>query len=71
MNLTALPAFGDYRIRILDDGRRAIAADPRVEALLPAALAAGRHALRSILVTHHRPAAALLRALRPWKPPFR
>ncbi len=53
MNLTALPAFSDNYIWMLDDGHRAIVVDPGESAPVIAALDARRLELAAILVTHH------------------
>ena len=53
MNLTALPAFSDNYIWMLDDGRAAIVVDPGEAAPVENALDARALALAGILVTHH------------------
>ncbi len=53
MNLTALPAFTDNYIWMLDDGTSAFVVDPGEAAPVQAALDARRLALAAILVTHH------------------
>ena len=53
MNLTALPAFTDNYIWMLDDGTSAVVVDPGEAAPVQAALDARRLALAAILVTHH------------------
>jgi hydroxyacylglutathione hydrolase len=53
MNLTALPAFSDNYIWMLDDGRAAIVVDPGEAAPVENALDARALALVGILVTHH------------------
>ena len=53
MNLTALPAFTDNYIWMLDDGHRAIVVDPGDSAPVRAALDARQLVLAAILVTHH------------------
>ncbi|NUZ07728.1 hydroxyacylglutathione hydrolase [Piscinibacter koreensis] len=53
MNLTALPAFSDNYIWMMDDGRSAIIVDPGEAAPVHAALDARGLALAAILVTHH------------------
>ncbi|MGZ5266528.1 MAG: hydroxyacylglutathione hydrolase [Caldimonas sp.] len=53
MNLTAVPAFSDNYIWMIDDGRSAIVVDPGEAAPVLAALDARRLALAAILVTHH------------------
>lgn len=53
MNLTAVPAFSDNYIWMIDDGRRAIIVDPGEPGPVIAALDARRLALAGILVTHH------------------
>jgi hydroxyacylglutathione hydrolase len=53
MNLTALPAFSDNYIWMMDDGRSAIVVDPGEAAPVIAALDARGLALAAILVTHH------------------
>ena len=55
MNLTALPAFSDNYIWMLDDGREAIIVDPGESAPVETALDARSLALAGILVTHHHP----------------
>lgn len=55
MNLTALPAFSDNYIWMLDDGSSAIVVDPGDASPVLAALAARRLTLAAILVTHHHP----------------
>jgi hydroxyacylglutathione hydrolase len=55
MNLTALPAFSDNYIWMLDDGREAIVVDPGEAAPVESALDARALALAGILVTHHHP----------------
>lgn len=53
MNLTALPAFTDNYIWMLDDGREALVVDPGEHAPVIAALDARGLNLAAILVTHH------------------
>ena len=53
MNLTALPAFTDNYIWMLDDGHQALVVDPGDSAPVLAALAARQLVLAAILVTHH------------------
>ena len=53
MNLTALPAFSDNYIWMLDDGRSACVVDPGESAPVERALDARGLTLASILVTHH------------------
>ena len=53
MNLTAVPAFNDNYIWMIDDGRSAIVVDPGEAGPVHAALDARRLALAAILVTHH------------------
>lgn len=53
MNLTALPAFTDNYIWMLDDGHHAVVVDPGDSAPVIAALDARRLTLAAILVTHH------------------
>jgi len=53
MNLTALPAFSDNYIWMLDDGREAIVVDPGASAPVESALDTHRLTLVGILVTHH------------------
>jgi hydroxyacylglutathione hydrolase len=53
MNLTALPAFSDNYIWMMDDGRSAVIVDPGEAAPVIAALDARGLALAAILVTHH------------------
>ncbi len=53
MNLTALPAFSDNYIWMLDDGRSAIIVDPGEPGPVTAALHARHLELSAILVTHH------------------
>jgi hydroxyacylglutathione hydrolase len=53
MNLTAVPAFSDNYIWMIDDGRSAIVVDPGQAGPVEAALDARRLALTGILVTHH------------------
>ena len=55
MNLTALPAFSDNYIWMLDDGREAVVVDPGEAAPVESALDARALALVGILVTHHHP----------------
>jgi len=55
MNLTALPAFSDNYIWMLDDGREAIVVDPGEPGPVEIALDARSLALAGILVTHHHP----------------
>ena len=55
MNLTALPAFSDNYIWMLDDGRKAIVVDPGEPGPVEIALDARSLALAGILVTHHHP----------------
>jgi hypothetical protein len=56
MNLTALPAFTDRYIWMLDDGARAIVLDPGESGPVAEALDARRLELAAILVTHHQAA---------------
>ena len=51
--MTAVPAFSDNYIWIIDDGRSAIVVDPGEAEPVQAALDARRLALAAILVTHH------------------
>jgi len=53
MNLTAVPAFSDNYIWMIDDGRSAVVVDPGEAGPVEAALDAKRLALVGILVTHH------------------
>lgn len=53
MNLTALPAFADNYIWMIDDGVRAIVVDPGEAGPVVEALEARRLQLAAILVTHH------------------
>ena len=53
MNLTALPAFSDNYIWMLDDGHQALVVDPGDHAPVLAALDARGLTLAAILVTHH------------------
>jgi hydroxyacylglutathione hydrolase len=53
MNLTAVPAFSDNYIWMIDDGRNAIVVDPGEAGPVEAELDARRLALTGILVTHH------------------
>ena len=53
MNLTALPAFSDNYIWMLDDGAKALVVDPGEAGPVFAALDARRLELAAILVTHH------------------
>lgn len=53
MNLTALPAFSDNYIWMLDDGKSAVIVDPGESAPVVAALDARGLTLIAILVTHH------------------
>jgi hydroxyacylglutathione hydrolase len=53
MNLTALPAFNDNYIWMLDAGHHAIVVDPGDSAPVLAALGARQLVLAAILVTHH------------------
>ena len=53
MNLTALPAFTDNYIWMVDDGRHAVVVDPGDAAPVLDALASRKLALAGILVTHH------------------
>ena len=53
MNLTALPAFTDNYIWMLDDGKHAVVVDPGEPAPVIAALDARQLVLAAILVTHH------------------
>jgi hydroxyacylglutathione hydrolase len=53
MNLTALAAFSDNYIWMIDDGARAIVVDPGESGPVAAALDAKRLELAGILVTHH------------------
>ncbi len=55
MNLTALSAFSDNYIWMLDDGREAIVVDPGEPGPVEIALDARSLALAGILVTHHHP----------------
>ena len=52
MNLTALPAFSDNTIGLLDDDREAIVVDPGESAPVDRALDARGLSLAGILVTH-------------------
>ena len=65
MNLTALPAFADHCIWMIDDGARAIVVDPDEPGPVVEALDARRLQLAAILVTHHHA------ALRTWTNEFR
>jgi len=77
MNLTALPAYTDNDIWMLDDGRLAVVVDPGDASPVPAAHAARHHfALASILVTRHHAGHvgaghSVPDTLRPWKSEFR
>ena len=53
MNLTALPAFTDNYIWMLDDGKHAVVVDPGEPAPVVGALDARQLVLAAILVTHH------------------
>jgi hydroxyacylglutathione hydrolase len=53
MNLTALPAFADNYIWMIDDGARAIVVDPGEPGPVAEALDARRLELAAILMTHH------------------
>ena len=53
MNLTALPAFADNYIWMIDDGARAIVVDPGEPGPVSEALDARRLELAAILMTHH------------------
>ena len=53
MNLTALPAFTDDYIWMLDDSHHAVVVDPGDSTPVLAALAARQLVLAPILVTHH------------------
>ena len=53
MNLTALPAFSDNYIWMLDDGHHAVVIDPGESAPVADALDARQLELAAILVTHH------------------
>ncbi|MEO6363664.1 MAG: hydroxyacylglutathione hydrolase [Caldimonas sp.] len=53
MNLTALPAFSDNYIWMIDDGRQALVVDPGEAGPVLEALDARRLELAAILVTHH------------------
>jgi competence protein ComEC len=53
MNLTALPAFTDNYIWMIDDGARAIVVDPGEPGPVAEALDARRLELAGILMTHH------------------
>jgi len=53
MNLTALAAFSDNYIWMIDDGKRAIVVDPGEPGPVVTALDAKRLELAAILVTHH------------------
>jgi hydroxyacylglutathione hydrolase len=53
MNLTALAAFSDNYIWMIDDGERAIVVDPGESGPVEAALDARRLELVGILLTHH------------------
>lgn len=55
MQLTALPAFTDNYVWMLDDGREAIVVDPGDAGPVKAALAARELKLSGILITHHHP----------------
>jgi hydroxyacylglutathione hydrolase len=55
MNLTALPAFSDNYIWMLDDGRDAIVVDPGEPGPVEIALDTRSLVLAGILVTHHHP----------------
>ena len=57
MNLTALPAFTDHRIRMLADDHQALVVDPVVASPVLAALQARRFMLAVILMTRRRPPA--------------
>lgn len=67
MNLTALPAFSDNYIWMIDDGRDALVVDPGEAEPVTAALAARRLRLKAILLTHHHADhVGGVDALRPW-----
>jgi len=53
MNLTALPAFADNYIWMIDDGARAIVVDPGEPGPVAEALDSRRLELAAILMTHH------------------
>lgn len=53
MNLTALPAFTDNYIWMLDDGTQAVVVDPGDAAPVLEVLTSRKLALAGILVTHH------------------
>jgi len=53
MNLTAVPAFSDNYIWMIDDGRHALVVDPGEAPPVEAALDARGLALKAILLTHH------------------
>jgi hydroxyacylglutathione hydrolase len=53
MNLTAVPAFADNYIWMIDDGARAIVVDPGESGPVAAALDARGLELAAILMTHH------------------
>ena len=53
MNLTALPAFADNYIWMIDDGARAIVVDPGEPGPVAEALDARHLELAAILMTHH------------------
>lgn len=53
MNLTAIPAFSDNYIWMIDDGRDALVVDPGDAAPVEATLDARRLRLKAILLTHH------------------
>lgn len=55
MNLTAVPAFSDNYIWMIDDGKHALVVDPGEAGPVEAALDARRLALKAILLTHHHP----------------
>lgn len=66
LTLSALPAFADNYIWMIDDGRDAVIVDPGEAAPVQAALAERHLRLVGILVTHHhRDHIGGLRALRP------
>lgn len=53
MNLTAVPAFSDNYIWMIDDGENALVVDPGESGPVEAALDARGLALKAILLTHH------------------
>lgn len=66
LTLTALPAFADNYIWMIDDGRRAVVVDPGDAGPVLEALSERRLSLEGILVTHHhRDHTGGLAALRP------